>query len=120
MAIDFVYRSTPQLGPALVDHELAFWFAPPTTFSATISGTPYSDTVDVSYALGNPEKGTDGHVYVMVKAGAAFSAGDGLAINETTWVATADASDPLFEVPDDIEGGTVANGEYFHARRVAL
>lgn len=120
MAIDYVYRSTPQLGPALVDHEASFWFSPPSTFSATISGTPYSDAVDVSYALGNPEKGTDGHVYVLVKAGAALDAGDGVAIDEDTWIATSDESSPVFEVPADIEGGSVANGEYFHARRILL
>ncbi len=81
---------------------------------------PTATPVNVSYALGNPEKGTDGHVYVMVRAGAALDASDGVAIDENTWVATLDESSPVFEVPADIEGGSVANGEYFHARRILL
>lgn len=119
MAIDHVFRSTPQLGPGLTDHDTSFWFLPAGTYDKDGS-TPLDDKPGVSYQLGNPEYGTDGHLYVMVVAGAGFSAGDGLSINETTWVASADASDPEWEVPDDVKGGSVPNGAYFHARKVAL
>lgn len=100
------FRSTAQLGAQFTQHAAKFHWD--------------GENVDVSYRLGNPEMGTDGHLYVLVQAGANFAASDGLSINQSTWVASADASDPEWGVPADIEGGTVTNGEYFHARKTAL
>lgn len=100
-----VFRTTHQLGPGLEDHSDKFYWD--------------GAGIDVSYRLGNKETGSDGHEYVMVQAGADLAASARLAVNETTWVATASAGG-AFEVPAGIEGGEVANGEYFHARRFAI
>lgn len=72
---------------------------------------------DPSYALGSKVIGSDGHDYVLVKAGANFTTiASGLSINESTWVASADASDPVWETPV----ANIVSGDYFHARKVLL
>lgn len=94
------FRTTPNLGPDLEQFDTQWWYDP--------TGT-------VSPLTGNPELGSDGHYYVLVKAGAAFAtAGTDVTINETTWVATAGAGG--YETP-------VANipiNAYFYARSIAL
>ncbi len=94
------FRTTPNLGPDLEQFDLNWWYDP--------TGT-------VSPLLGNPELGSDGHYYVLVKAGAAFAtAGTDVTINETTWVATAGAGGfetPVAAIPIDA---------YFYARSIAL
>lgn len=94
------FRSSPQLGPDLEQFDTQWWYDP--------TGT-------VSPLLGNPELGSDGHYYVLVKAGAAFAtAGTDVTINETTWVATAGAGGfetPVAAIPIDA---------YFYARSIAL
>lgn len=96
-----VFRITPSLGPDLEQHATDFYWD-------LNSDTP-------TYALGSLVHGSDGHEYVLVEAGAAFSTiGTDVQINETTWVATAGAGG--FETP--VAG--IANGERFHARKIAL
>lgn len=94
------FRTTPNLGPDLEQFDTQFWFDP--------DGT-------VSPRLGNPELGSDGHYYVLVKAGATFAtAGTDLTVNETTWVASAGAGTyetPVANIPEDA---------YFYARKIAL
>lgn len=98
-----VYRITPSLGPGLEQHaEQNYWdlgFDTPT------------------YALGSKVIGSDGHEYVYVQAGAGFaSAATGLSINETTWVASLDNTDPVWETPV----ASILADEFFHARKVSL
>jgi hypothetical protein len=97
------FRITPSLGPDLEDHALQnYWdlgFDTPT------------------YALGTRVTGSDGHEYVYVQAAANLaSAATGLSINETTWVATEDVSDPVWETPV----ASILEDEFFHARKVSL
>lgn len=97
------FRTTPNLGPDLEQFELTYagWMLPGTT--------------EISPLLGNPELGSDGHYYVLVKAGAAFaSANTALTINETTWVATAGAGGFVTPV------ASIPNNAYFYARSKAL
>lgn len=100
MPVTTPYRITPNLGPDLHQTSPYYW--------AEIDNQN-------SYQPGVRVIGNDGHEYIHVIAGAGFSAEDGVEINETTWVATADASTPEWEATVD-----VANGEWFHARRIAL
>lgn len=98
-----VFRTSPQLGPGLEQHATQWHW----------DGLG----IDCSPLVGNPELGSDGHYYVLVKAGAALAAGADVTINETTWVATAGAGG--YEVPGGITGGVAIN-EYFWARTIAL
>lgn len=100
MPVTEPFRITPNLGPDLHQTSPYYW--------AEIHGQN-------SYQPGVRVIGNDGHEYIHVIAGAAFEAEDGVQINEDTWVATADASSPEWEAPV-----AVANGEWFHARRIAL
>jgi len=94
------FRTTPNLGPDLEQFDTQWWYDP--------DGT-------VSPLLGNPELGSDGHYYILVKAGAALAtAGTDVVINETTWVATAGAG--TYETPV----ANIPNGAYFYARRIAV
>lgn len=100
-----VHRITPSLGPDLEQ------------FAAQNYWDINAPSTDPSYELGTKVIGSDGHEYVYVKAGANFSSAEtGLEINETTWVATADESAPLWETPVD----GIVSGDFFHARRVLL
>ena len=99
-----VYRITPSLGPELEQHAEQFYW-------------DLNSPDDPSYALGSKVIGSDGHDYVLVKAAANFaSAATGLSINETTWVASADVSDPVWETPV----ASILADEIFHARKVSL
>lgn len=94
------FRTTPSLGLDLEQFETVFWDTPGGVNSPL---------------TGNPELGSDGHYYVLVRAGANIAtAGTDVVINETTWVATAGAGG--YETP-------VANipiNAYFYARSIAL
>ena len=93
------FRITPSLGP---DVEQV--------------GNPFYWQMDEdvpSYQLGSVVRGSDGHEYVFVEAGAAFDADDVVTVNLSTWVATANAGGS-FEAPV-----AVASGAYFHARRIS-
>ncbi len=97
------FRITPSLGPDLEQHALQnYWdlgFTTPT------------------YDLGTKVIGSDGHEYVYVKAAANFSsAATGLSINESTWVASEDVSDPVWQTPV----ASILADEFFHARKVSL
>lgn len=95
-----VYRTTPNLGPDLEQFDTQWWYDP----VGTVSPLP-----------GNPELGSDGHYYVLVKAGAAFAtAGTDVTINETTWVATAGAGG--YETPV----AAIPINAWFYARSIAL
>lgn len=111
MPIDHVFRATPQLGPALLSVDAEYWFLPPQTNT--------NDKVDVSYRLGNVEKGTDGHDYVMVVASADIAAtattGTQVTITEPAFTA-ATGSGGWFTPP----GVAITLGQYFQARRQAL
>lgn len=100
-----VYRITPSLGPELEQHAQQFYW--------DVNGP----AADPTYALGSKVVGSDGHEYVLVQAAANFATiASGLSINETTWAASADASDPVWETP--IAG--IVSGDFFHARKVLL
>lgn len=110
------FRTTPQLGPALDDHEKQFyWDMRPTTF---VNAAGDSDDVSIaSYKPGNRESGSDGHVYILVKAHADIASGN-FSIDEATWL-TKTGSD--FTLPADIlDAGGVKKDEWFHAKKVAL
>jgi len=95
-----VFRTTPNLGPDLEQFDTKWFY--------DLEGVN-------SPRLGNPELGSDGHLYVLVKAGAAFAtAGTDVTINETTWVASAGAGGyetPVAAIPIDA---------FFYARSIAL
>lgn len=95
------FRTTPNLGPDLEQFDTDWFFD--------------LDGIDTSPRLGNPELGSDGHYYVLVKAGAAFAtAGTDLTVNETTWVASAGAG--AYETPV----AAIPINAYFYARKIAL
>lgn len=100
------FRVTPVLGPDL--HQTATQFYWDSIGDPTNAGAP-------SPQLGTVVNGNDGAEYIFVEAGAAFDADDGLSLNQTTWVASADATAPVFEAPVD-----VASGGYFWARRILV
>lgn len=96
------FRTTPNLGPDLDQFDTSYtgWMQP---------------GVDVTPLLGNPELGSDGHYYVLVKAGADIaSAGTAISINESTWVATTGAGGYVTPVDD------ITEDSYFYARSKAL
>lgn len=94
------FRTSPNLGPDIDQFDTDWWF----------------DLTGVDSPLpGNPELGSDGHYYVLVKAGAAFAtAGTDVTINETTWVATAGAGG--YETPV----AAIPINAWFYARSIAL
>lgn len=94
------YRTTPNLGPDIEQFATQWWYDP----TGLVSPLP-----------GNPELGSDGHYYVLCKAGAAFaSAGTAVTINETTWVATAGAGGMVTPV------AAIPINAWFYARSKAL
>lgn len=100
------YRTTPILGPDLWQTATQFYWD--TIGDPDGTGAP-------SPALGTTVTGNDGAEYTLVTAGSGFTAEDGISINQTTWAASADASDPVFDAPVD-----VASGDYFWARRILV
>lgn len=111
------FRTTPQLGPALDDHDTQFyWDSRPTTF-VNAAGTVNDGVSIASYKPGNRESGSDGHVYILVKAHADIASGN-FSIDEATWL-TKTGTD--FTLPADIlAAGGVKKDEWFHAKKVAL
>lgn len=92
-----------ELGPDIeqFDTSYAGWFLP--------------TGIDISPLPGNPRKGSDGHFYVLVKAGAAFTTvGTALSINETTWTAAAGSGGYVTPVAN------IPINAYFYARSKAL
>ncbi len=94
------FRTTPNLGPDVEQFDTA-WFWDLGTLNSPL--------------LGNPELGSDGHYYVLVKAGAAFAtAGTAITINETTWVATAGSGGYVTPV------AAIPINAFFYARSLGL
>ena len=81
------YRITPSLGPDVGQHETAFYWDFNNKTPAGVQG--------VSYQLGSRVTGSDGHDYILVKAGADLAADARFNVSETTWVTTANASGVL-------------------------
>ena len=100
------FRTTPILGPDVWQTAAQFWWD-------TI-GDP-NNLNGPSPQLGTVVNGSDGAEYIFVKAAAGFAAEDGLSINQSTWVASADASSPVFEAPV-----AVLADAYFWARRILV
>lgn len=100
MPVTEPFRITPNLGPDLYQTGPYYW--------AEISETP-------SYQLGTKVIGNDGHEYIHLIAGADFVAEAGVEFSESTWVATADSTSPVWQTVS-----AVANGQPFHARRILL
>lgn len=100
------FRTTPVLGPDVWQTATQFHWDEITDPTNAMGPSP---------ALGTTVRGSDGGEYTMCEAGAAFDADDGLSINQTTWVASADATTPVFEAPVG-----VASGDYFWARRIVV
>ncbi|WP_376711071.1 hypothetical protein [Pseudochrobactrum lubricantis] len=94
------HRITPTLGPDVEQHADKYYW------DLNSSGAP-------SYPLGTMVKGSDGHDYIHVKAGADLAKDAEVQINETTFVASAGAGG--FKVPV-----AVKSGESFHAKRSTL
>ena len=89
MAIE-PFRITPSLGPGLRQTGTDYYWDGVTAPTGT--GKP-------SYQLGSKVIGNDGHAYVHVTAAAALAKNARVNINETTWVATADAAGTLRSAP---------------------
>lgn len=103
------FRTTPILGPDVRQTALQFYWD-------MIAGVSITGAAPgPSPQLGTVVNGSDGAEYIFAKAGAGFAADAGISLDQDTWVATADASDPVFEAPV-----AVANGAYFWARRILV
>lgn len=105
MAIDHVFRTSPQLGPGLT----------------LVDADPWYDGFNItspSYQLGQVHQGSDGHDYVWVLASAniaaAASPGTQVTITEPAFTAAAGAGGWYAPIAG------VTSGQYFHARRSAL
>lgn len=96
---------------------MAFHITPSLGIDLSYNSTnlPYIDTgkSSPSPGLGTKVNGNDGHVYVLVKAGAALAAAADIIINDTTFVATAGTGPYAAPV-------AVANGAYFWAKADAI
>lgn len=97
------FRITPSLGPDLWQSD--------TQFHWDSIGDPRNTGV-ASYQPGSVVVGNDGHEYVFVRAGAAIAANGTVGINETNWNTTTGSTHTTSRA--------VANGAWFHARKVAL
>lgn len=96
-----VHRITPSLGPDVEQHSAGYYW------DNNNKGAP-------SYPLGTVVKGSDGHDYTHVKAAADLAAAALVNINETTWVATANASG-THAAPVAVKAN-----EFFHAKKATL
>src|SRR5690554_2545269 len=110
MPVTTPYRITPNLGPDL--HQTSPAVSDPSEDSLYYWAEIHGQN---SYQPGVRVIGNDGHEYIHVIAGDDFEAKDGVQINENTWVATEDSSAPEWEATV-----AVAEGSWFHARRIAL
>lgn len=97
------FRTDPVLGPGLKQTETQYHWDQISPSSTT-----------PSYPLGTIVWGNDGHSYVHAKATPAFAANARMDINETTWLATANAAGAWMAPV------AVAAGAFFHARRFAI
>lgn len=103
------FRTTPILGPDVWQTEAQFYWdmiGNPTN-AATLGGP--------SPQLGTIVNGSDGAEYIFCQAAGDLDADEGVSINQSTWVATADASSPVFEAPV-----AVLEDAYFWARRILV
>lgn len=103
------FRTTPLLGADLWQTDSQFYWDMIT--GVTIAGA----TVGPSPQLGTVVNGNDGAEYIFVQAAGDLDADEGVSINQSTWVATADASSPVFEAPV-----AVLEDAYFWARRILV
>lgn len=97
------FRTDPILGPGLKQTETQYHWDQISPSSTT-----------PSYPLGTIVSGNDGHDYVHAKATPALAANARVDINETTWLATANASGAWMAPV------AVAAGAFFHARRFVI
>lgn len=97
------FRITPNLGPDLHQTGVDYYW----------DGIN-PDATEPSYQLGVSVTGNDGHKYVHVTAAADLAKDARVNINETTWVATANASG-THQAPV-----AVKKDEAFQARRFTL
>lgn len=108
------FRTTPQLGPQI---------------DVTYKGLPYWDlgmeagkaagtAIEPSYKLGNRESGSDGAVYLFVKASAAIAAtaatGTQVTVTPVTFTVAAGTGGYYTE-----PGVAVAAGDFIHVRKGA-
>lgn len=103
MPIDYPFRTSPQLGPAL---------------TAVIDAPAHYDGQQItepSYQLGQIHQGSDGYDYIWVEASAdiAAAAAPGTEVTITEPAFTAAAGAGGWYAPVD----GVTNGQFFHARR---
>jgi len=99
------FRTTPVLGPGLRQTSADYHWD--MISDPTGAGAP-------SYQPGTKVIGNDGREYVHVTAAAGLAADARVNINESTWVATADAAG-THQAPV-----AVASGEAFQARKFTL
>lgn len=101
------FRITPSLGPDL--------WQTATQFHWDTIGDPTGQG-DASYQPGSKVVGNDGHDYVFVKnGGTALPANGRVNLNETTWVATANATGTHMGPPTEVPANA-----WFHARQFTL
>lgn len=107
------FRTTPQLGPQIdeVFTSMPYWDMGGNLVNGNVTGL-----TEPSYKLGNRETGSDGHVYIWVRAASAIAAlaspGREVAITEPAFTA-ATGTGGFYAPP----GVAIPAGAYFHARK---
>lgn len=106
MAIDYVFRASPDLGPGLT-----FIYDDPTFYDQASVTLP-------SYQLGTVVRGSDGGEYFWVQASAdiAATADTGTQVTMTFATHTVATGSGGFYTPP---GEAITNGQFFHVRRGA-
>lgn len=106
MAIDYVFRASPDLGPGLT-----FIYDDPTFYDQASVTLP-------SYQLGTVVRGSDGGEYFWVQASAdiAATATTGTQVTMTFATHTVATGAGGFYTPP---GQAITNGQFFHVRRGA-
>lgn len=110
------FRTSPNLGPQIDDVfvGLPYWDLGGNTVNGVATGL-----TEPSYRLGNPEFGSDGHVYIWVRASAAIAAtantGTQVTLTEPAFT-VATGSGGYWTPP----GVAIPNGAYFHVRKGAV
>lgn len=106
MAIDYVFRASPDLGPGLT-----FIYDDPTFYDQASVTLP-------SYQLGTVVRGSDGGEYFWVQASAdiAATADTGTQVTMTFATHTVATGAGGFYTPP---GEAITNGQFFHVRRGA-
>lgn len=100
-----VFRTSPQLGLDVEQYTQKPYWDPPLL-------------TDISPRPGNPEVGSDGHKYVLVRAHQALTGSGAFGINESTWV-TQTGSGWVLPGQVQTEGGVKLN-DWFYARAATL